>query len=108
MVGGDSTFYTGITKQNEIIPAGFELKQNYPNPFNPKTVINYELRVTSFVSLRIYNIQGEESKVLVNQKQNSGEYKIEFEGSDLPSGVYFYSLFLDGERVDTKKMMLLK
>jgi len=109
VTGGDSiTIYTSVKNNNSNLPYVFFLYQNYPNPFNPKTVINYELRVTSFVSLRIYNIQGEESKVLVNQKQNSGEYKIEFEGSDLPSGVYFYSLFLDGERVDTKKMMLLK
>ena len=116
VTGGDSiTIYTSVKNNNSNLPYVFFLYQNYPNPFNPKTVINYELsasrqggRVTSFVSLRIYNIQGEETKILVNQKQNSGEYKIEFEGSDLPSGVYFYSLFLDGERVDTKKMMLLK
>ena len=54
------------------------------------------------------DVLGNEIESLVNQKQNSGNYKIEFSGSALPSGLYFYSLFIDGERVDTKKMVLVR
>jgi len=107
--GGDSvTLYTGIKSINTEIVHDFELYQNYPNPFNPKTIINYELRITNYVEIRIYNVSGIEVKVLVKEKQNSGNYTIQFDGSGLSSGIYFYSLFIDGERVDTKKMVLVR
>ena len=62
----------------------------------------------AYVLLKVYDALGKEIATLVNEKQNAGSYTVEFKGEGLPSGVYFYSLFLDGERVDTKKMMLLK
>lgn len=92
---------------------GFSLSQNYPNPFNPTTKINYEIRINNyeFVSLKIFDALGREVAVLVNQKQSAsggaGRYEVEFDGSNLPSGVYFYKLEV-GSYEQVKKMMLLK
>ncbi len=102
--------------QNEVvigIPEKFSLSQNYPNPFNPNTVISYEIpsnvkRQTSDVKLIIYNTLGNEVATLVNEKQNAGYYAINFSGSNFSSGVYFYKLAVDGNVIDTKRMMLLK
>ncbi len=87
--------------------AGLELGQNYPNPFNPKTVISYQLAVSSFASLKIYDILGNEIATLVNQNQNAGMYSVEWNAGNFSSGVYFYKLETDGF-TDTKRMMLLK
>lgn len=112
--GGGTVFKTttgGTTFINQIeseLFESFSLYQNYPNPFNPKTIINYELRITNHVNLKVYDIKGREIKTLVNKKQSMGNYKIEFDGTGLTSGVYFYSLFIDGDRIDTKKMIVLK
>jgi len=81
---------------------------NYPNPFNPVTKINYDLRITNYVSLKVYDILGKEIWTLVNEKQNAGIYEVDFDGSNFPSGVYFYKLTVDGNIIDTKRMMLLK
>ena len=91
------------------IPVHFMLEQNYPNPFNPVTKINYELRFKDFesVSLKIFDALGREVATLVNQKQKAGSYEVEFNGSNLSSGVYFYKLEA-GNFVDTKRMILLK
>ncbi|MDQ3018977.1 MAG: T9SS type A sorting domain-containing protein [Bacteroidota bacterium] len=86
----------------------FSLHQNYPNPFNPKTIINYELGFTNFVILKVYDVFGNEAAVLVNEKKNPGNYKIEFEAANLPSGIYFYSLKVGGDTKDSKRMVLLK
>ncbi len=101
---------TVIQPSSNIIPDKFFLHQNYPNPFNPKTIINYELPVSGQVSLKVYNILGMEVASLVNQGTTSaaGIHTIEFDGSNLSSGIYFYSLSVDGNLVDIKKMSLLK
>ncbi|MBK8980790.1 MAG: T9SS type A sorting domain-containing protein [Ignavibacteria bacterium] len=106
-IGGDSIF-TKIKNNNDIVPENFILSQNYPNPFNPRTIINYELRITSYTTLKIYDLMGKEVKTLVNKKQNKGKYEVEFEGSELSSGVYIYSLFIEGIMVNTKKMVLVR
>jgi photosystem II stability/assembly factor-like uncharacterized protein len=106
--GGNDTFYTNIEQISSNVPKEFKLFQNYPNPFNPVTYINYELKITNYVVLRIFDITGKRITDLVNQKQNTGSYKITFDGTDYSSGVYFYSLIVDGKLVDTKKMILLK
>ncbi len=96
---------------NEVvvgIPGKFELQQNYPNPFNPNTVISYQLAVNSFASLKIYDVLGNEVSTLVNEKQDAGYYAVDFIGSNLASGVYFYKLAVDGKIIDTKRMILLK
>ena len=110
VTGGDSTFYpiTELKQLSNNIPASFLIYQNYPNPFNPKTVISYELRTGSNIIIKVYDALGKELRTLVNKKHNAGTYKVNFDGSGLPSGVYFYSLFVEGEIIDTKKMMLLK
>ncbi len=65
---------TGINQISEIAPDGFSLSQNYPNPFNPNTVISYQLAVSSFAALKIYDLLGKEVATLVNEKQNAGSY----------------------------------
>lgn len=97
-----------INSTNQIINKEYLLYQNYPNPFNPKTVINYELPVTSLAKLIIYDVLGNEVIMLLNEKKRAGKYYVIFEGNDFPSGVYFYSLSLDGKLVETKKMLLVR
>jgi hypothetical protein len=99
---------TGIVKTNQNIVSGFRLFQNYPNPFNPKTRIKYEISKNSFVTLKVFNIIGKEISILVNEKKVEGIYEINFNGNYLPSGIYFYSLFVNGQKIDIKKMLLIK
>lgn len=106
--GGDTTFYTGIQQISTNIPKDFELKQNYPNPFNPRTVIPYSLKKAGYVKLYAYDILGRFTDRLVDQKQNAGEYEVDFMGKFAPSGVYFYRLEVDDKIIDTKKMVLVK
>ncbi|VAX23324.1 Alkaline phosphatase [hydrothermal vent metagenome] len=94
------------SKTNEI-PRNFLLSQNYPNPFNPTTVISYSLPESGFVSMKMYDILGNEVAVLVNEYKPTGNYSIEFNGNDLSSGVYIYQMQA-GSFIDTKKLMLLK
>jgi hypothetical protein len=98
-----------VTAVNEkqIVPTQYSLSQNYPNPFNPSTVIKYQLKADSKVSLTIYNILGQEVANLVNEEQKAGTYSVNFNASRLSSGVYFYKLQA-GSFTSTKKMMLLK
>jgi len=109
--GGNPVWITGITQTSTEIPKYFVLEQNYPNPFNPKTIISYELRVSSYVKLLVYNIQGKEIIILVNQKQNSGTYQVDFSGNGLSTGVYFYKIIINTDKEvfsETRKMILLK
>ena len=111
--GGDPIWVTGITQISSQIPKEFELKQNYPNPFNPRTVIPYKLKRSAFVSLIAYDITGKEIQVMVNQRQQPGEYEVDFMGKFSASGVYFYRLEVTDDKskqlyTETKKMMLLK
>jgi len=88
---------------------GFNLAQNYPNPFNPSTVINYSIASASHVTLKVYNVIGNEIATLVNKKQDKGSYSVEFsmKGDRLASGVYFYKLEA-GSFSSTKKMILMR
>jgi hypothetical protein len=88
-------------------PTKFELYQNYPNPFNPTTTIEYDLPVNGPVRISMYNILGEEVRVLVDAVQEAGHQTIVLNGNDLASGVYFYHLHA-GTFNETKKMMLMK
>lgn len=104
----DNNFSTvGIDPIPNSVPSEFDLHQNYPNPFNPNTVISYELRVTSNAKLKVFDVLGNEVAELVNEKQSAGSYKIEFDGSNFASGVYFYKLDA-GDFSETKRMILLK
>ncbi|HRI84707.1 MAG TPA: T9SS type A sorting domain-containing protein [Ignavibacteria bacterium] len=98
----------GMSNINTVsFPEAFNLKQNFPNPFNPKTIISYELQTSGMVTLKVYSILGNTAVTLVSEKQNSGNYSVEFDGSKYPSGVYFYSLET-GDAIQVKRMMLLK
>jgi O-glycosyl hydrolase len=97
----------GISKVSASEPVSYSLSQNYPNPFNPSTVISYRLPVNSFVRLKIYDVLGREVQTLVNRRQNTGSYTVNFKANNLPGGVYFYRLQA-GMYNDTKKLILLK
>lgn len=99
---------TNFTDLNSEISDKYFLSQNYPNPFNPNTIINYELGITNYVKLKVYDVLGNEVATLVNEKNSPGSYSVEFDGSNLPSGIYFYRLEVDGNIIDTKRMVLLK
>ncbi len=101
--------YTTSVQQNISAADNIELHQNYPNPFNPSTVINYELRITSFVQLKVFNVLGNEVATLVNEKQNPGSYNHQLStvNYQLSSGIYFYTLTA-GDHSTTKRMLLLK
>jgi len=86
---------------------GFVLAQNYPNPFNPRTIISYRLPVTSSVTLKVYDVLGNEIASLVNEEKPAGEYEVEFDATGLPSETYFYQL-KTGSFIQTKKMILIK
>lgn len=81
--------------------------QNYPNPFNPVTHLQFGISKLGFVSLKVYDLLGKEVKTLVNENMSAGRFVVEFDGSNLPSGVYFYKLDAGGFDI-TKKMVLLK
>ena len=106
--GNDSTVYTGIINNVRNIITDYKLFQNYPNPFNNSTIINYQLTNTNHVKIRIFNINGREVSVLVNDKKNAGYYSVTFNGNNLSSGIYFYSMTIDGKVLGTKRMTLLK
>lgn len=97
----------GISDPNTGTPKEFALKQNYPNPFNPNTIIDYALPKSSFVTVKVYNAMGQEIKTLVNEQKQAGNFSVNFNASNLPSGVYFCKL-IAGDFVSTKKMMLVK
>ncbi len=96
-----------LIENNVSILENFNLYQNYPNPFNPKTIIRYDLRKTSYVTLKIYDALGKEVAELVKGKQVEGSFEAEFDATDFPSSVYFYKLTSDNISV-TKKMLLTK
>jgi hypothetical protein len=106
--GGGPIIFTAIQNNNEIITRNYMLFQNYPNPFNQMTIIKYQLSIKALVKIRIYDINGREIETLINKKQEPGTYKVRFNAEKLPSGVYFYSLYADGKRIETKKMIYLK
>ena len=95
-------------------PKTFELSQNYPNPFNPSTKIKFDLPRTLFAKLAVYDVLGREVKVLLEKQLHSGNYEIDFNAENLPSGIYFYILSAGDPSVDgqiytqTKKMLLIK
>jgi len=98
---------TGIAEEDQVIPKAFSLSQNYPNPFNPSTSIEFALPKTEFVSLKIYNILGEEVTTLVQDKLQAGNHTYQFDASNLASGVYLYRIEA-GDYQNVKKMILLR
>ncbi|MDP1994070.1 MAG: T9SS type A sorting domain-containing protein, partial [Ignavibacteria bacterium] len=102
-----------VEKLGNTTPTAYKLEQNYPNPFNPETVISWQIAVGSFVTLKVYDVLGNEVAALVNEEQSAGTYQILFNtllttnNKQLTSGVYFYQIRA-GNFVQTKKMILLR
>jgi hypothetical protein len=101
-------------KEKSSVPTGFKLLQNYPNPFNPATKISYQIPKLSFVTLKVYDVLGNEIATLVNGENSAGTYEVEFNSKGLinqkgiiTSGVYFYQLKV-GSYIQTKKMILMR
>ncbi|HSD64271.1 MAG TPA: aryl-sulfate sulfotransferase [Ignavibacteriaceae bacterium] len=105
LIGYTDSVYMGINDLNN--PVEFSLSQNYPNPFNPVSRIRYSIPKNSFVKLQVFDILGKEIDVLVNKEQAAGNYEVEFNGSNLASGIYFYRINA-GKFNSVKKMLLLK
>ena len=89
------------------VPTEYILYQNFPNPYNPTTTIKYQIPELSFVTLKVYDVLGNEIATLINEEKPIGSYEVEFDGRGLSSGIYFYKLQA-GSFVETKKMILLK
>lgn len=104
---GTSWIQWKISSQNAENELSYNLKQNYPNPFNPSTNISYQLKEDGFVNLKVYNSIGETVAELVNQRQEQGNYSIEFDASNLPSGIFLYKIQTNNF-TDVKKMILLR
>jgi hypothetical protein len=97
----------GTAVRSTEVPQGFQLQQNYPNPFNPSTVISYSLAKAGNVTLKVYNMLGQEVVTLVNGYQAAKSYDVNFNASSLSSGIYLYELRA-GSNVVTRKMVLMK
>jgi len=102
--GPDNINFSNV--ENEL-PKEYSLKQNFPNPFNPSTNIQYDLPKDNFVSIKVYDLLGKEMMSLVNEFKDAGRYIISFNGSNLPSGIYYYKIKA-GDFVQVRKMILLK
>jgi len=97
----------GIQPVTNQIPSAFGMEQNYPNPFNPITNVKFQIPNDAFVKLTVFDILGREAAVVVNGQLKAGIHEVEFDGSNLSSGVYFYQI-KSGSFIDTKKMVLIK
>ncbi|HSL88321.1 MAG TPA: T9SS type A sorting domain-containing protein [Ignavibacteriaceae bacterium] len=97
---------TNVDNQQSL-PTQFILYQNYPNPFNPATVISYQLPVNGNVTLKVYDLLGKEVAVLVDEYKPAGKYEVEFDASQISSGVYDYKLTA-GDFTQTNKMVLIR
>jgi len=94
-----------VSNEEEVYT--FNLNQNYPNPFNPVTIIRYQIPERGFITLKVYDVLGNEVATLINEEKPTGSYYVEFDGSNLSSGIYYYRLSA-GNFVATKKLILLK
>ncbi len=98
----------GISNNQIILISDYQLIQNYPNPFNPSTTISYNLSKSGDVRIKVFDVTGKEIEELVNKRLQAGSYKITFNPTKYTSGIYFYSMIVNGTIVDTKKMMYVK
>lgn len=99
----------GINNMNSNTPYEFKLLQNYPNPFNPLTKIRFSVPKQAEISINLFDITGRIiSSIFQPQQFAAGVYEADFDGSNLSSGIYFYNLYADGLKIDTKKMVLVK
>ena len=99
--------YSNIVEVDVTTPFTFNLSQNYPNPFNPTTKISYSVPFDSKVTISVYSVTGEMVMELVNDNVSAGSYSVDFDGSNLASGMYIYKMTA-GSFTQTNKMMLMK
>ena len=107
-----STDQLAIDSDNAI-PNSYSLSENYPNPFNPSTTLSYFIPEEGYVVIDIYNINGQRIKTFTSGREASGKHSIQWNGKDekglkMESGIYLYTMNIDGRVADTKKMLLLK
>ena len=98
---------TDLNDSKEQIPSDFFLEQNYPNPFNPATNINYSIPIEALITVKIYDLLGNEITTLVNEIKAPGEYSIKLSANGMTSGVY-YCRMISGDFISTRKLILLK
>ncbi len=98
---------TGVNQLSNGIVKSYSLDQNFPNPFNPSTTISYSIPQEGYVTLKVFNVLGQQVQTLVSQKQKVGSYSVMFDASRLSSGIYFYQIS-SGNFISTKKLVLLK
>jgi hypothetical protein len=108
----DTAHVTDVDQTKPVLPKKFVLEQNYPNPFNPSTIIKYSVSninadFSQRVTLKVYDVLGKEVRTLVNEEQKPGKYSVNFDASELSSGVYVYSIKI-GSYASVKKMILAK
>ncbi len=106
--GNDSTIYTGVNSINSQIIFDYQLFQNYPNPFNNISNLKFKIAKICDVKISVYDIQGKEVETLVNKTMQAGTYHLQWDGERYSSGIYFYSMILDGRIADTKRMIMIK
>jgi hypothetical protein len=106
-IDNDGTYIYSELVEVEVIVKQYELFQNYPNPFNPTTYIEFKVPVSDLITLKVFDVLGNEVSTLVNEQKAVGKYKVTFDASNLPSGTYFYTL-QTGSFMGAKKMILLK
>jgi photosystem II stability/assembly factor-like uncharacterized protein len=99
---------TYVRFNTEHTPTTYTLYQNYPNPFNPTTNLQFGISELGFVTLKVYDIKGNEVTRLLNENKPAGNYEFTFDGSELASGIYFYSLYINNKNVETRKMLLIR
>lgn len=106
-LNGEFKFYNLTNEVRIAVPENYSLSQNYPNPFNPVTQLKYGIPHQGFVSLKVYDMLGNEVRTLVNENKTAGSYSVTFDAANLSSGIYFYKLTA-GDFSDVKKMTLVK
>lgn len=105
---------TAVEESSDNLPFSYSLKQNYPNPFNPNTTINFDVKSAGHVTLEIFNSLGQRVRILADKEFSAGSYKVDFDGSNLSSGIYFYRINITGTGSskagfeNVKKMILMK
>jgi len=102
-----SEIITSVESMSTDLPTNFSVSQNYPNPFNPSTTINFSVPSSEFITLKVFDVLGNETATLVNEEKPAGVYEVEFNALGLSSGIYFYKI-QTSSFVETKKMILLR
>jgi hypothetical protein len=103
----EGTPIVNVAEESVIPPTEFVLHQNYPNPFNPSTIIRYSIPTSDFITIKVYDVLGNEIVTLVNEEKTAGNYEVKFNSNGLSSGIYFYTLH-SGNFIETRKMNILK